>query len=93
MTRESLLAWREHFRKMLRILRRPGGAEALQRHLEAAEWETQSICPPDHCVECGSTDFEPTSTRADHGRVQVLELRCRACGHINSFRETHNPLR
>lgn len=85
MSRETFSACREYFRKILRILRRPEGAETLRRHLEAAERETRPVRPPKYCAECGSNDFEPTSTRADHGRVRVLKLRCRACGHINSF--------
>lgn len=85
MSRVTLFACREYFRKILRILRRPEGAETLRRHLEAAERETRPVRSPKYCAECGSTDFEPTSTRADHGRVRVLKLRCRACGHINSF--------
>jgi hypothetical protein len=85
MSRNTLHACREYFRKILNILRRPEGAEALRRHLDAADRETRPTRPPKYCAECGATDFEPTSTQADHGRVRVLKLRCRACGHINSF--------
>lgn len=76
---------REYIRRMLRIFQRPGGPESLRRHLDAAERETHPVRPPKYCTECGSTDFEPTSTHTDQGRMRVLKLRCRACGHINAF--------
>jgi hypothetical protein len=76
---------REFIRQLWRIFQRPGGPESLRRHLDAAERETRPAKPPKYCAECGSTDFEPTSTQANHGRVRVLKLRCRACGHINAF--------
>ncbi|MGZ8219121.1 hypothetical protein [Methylomagnum sp.] len=76
---------REYIRRMLRIFQRPDGPESLRRHLDAADRETRPVKAPKYCAECGSTDFEPTSTRADHGRVRVLKLRCRACGRINGF--------
>lgn len=85
MSRKTFDQCRDYFRRILRIFRRPGGPEALRRHLDAADRETRSVKAPKYCTECGSTDFEPTSTRADQGRVRILKLRCRACGHINSF--------
>ena len=76
---------REFLRKLLHISRRPHGAESLRRHIEAADRETRPVRAPKYRTECGGTDFEPTSTCADRGRVRVLKLRCRACGQINSF--------
>jgi hypothetical protein len=85
MSSEAFGQFWHYIRRVLRILRRPGGPAALNRHLDALERETRPTRAPKYCSECGSTDFEPTMTQADQGRVRVLKLRCRACGHTNSF--------
>lgn len=77
---------RDYFRRVLCLLRRPGGPEALRRHLDAALQETRPQEAPLYCSECGSTDFEPVSTRSEQGQVRVLTLRCRACGHPEARR-------
>jgi hypothetical protein len=76
--------WR-YLRRIIKILRMPGGPEALNRHLDLIDREVRPPKVPKYCSQCGSTDFEPTSSRADGGRVQVLKIRCRACGHVDPF--------
>jgi len=69
---------RGFFRRLLQILRRPGGADVLERHLDAADLESQPVQAPTYCTECGSTDFEPTGMRDEQGRLRVSRFRCRA---------------
>ncbi|CAL1241600.1 hypothetical protein [Candidatus Methylocalor cossyra] len=86
MPNDTVRLWWHCIRRVLAVLRRPGGPQALARHLDALEREMRATASPlRYCTECGSTDFEPTATRADHGRVRILKLRCRACGHIDPY--------
>lgn len=85
MSGKTFAQCRDYLRWVLQIFKRPGGPEALRRHLDAADQETRPLNAPLYCDECGSTDFEPISTQPEHGRERVLKLRCRACGHLNSY--------
>lgn len=82
-TASSRQFWRAMW-QMLRIARRPGGVETLERHLNAMNQETGLTTGLKYCRECGATDFEPVAVgSAEQGKVRVLKLRCRACGAMN----------
>lgn len=82
---ETLQAWGRCGRRMLRLGRLAGSAEALERRLAELEEEILSQrLGNKHCAHCGSDELEPVEALPSAAGVEVGKFRCKACGLMTS---------